>query len=49
MKKPEMIGFKTTTEIKAKLEQIAKEEDRSVSYVVNRILTEYFEKKEQTQ
>ena len=34
-----MIGFKTDPEVKERLESIAYEEDRSVSYVVNRILT----------
>ena len=40
-KKTEMIGFKTTPAIKEALESIAEQEDRSVSYIVNRILTEY--------
>ena len=37
-KKSEMIGFKTTPEIKAALEQIAEQEDRTISYIINRIL-----------
>ena len=40
-KKSEMIGFKTTPEVKAALEKIAEKEDRSVSYIINRILSEY--------
>lgn len=41
-KKTEMIGFKTTTEIKAALTAMAQKEDRSLSYIINRILQEYF-------
>lgn len=41
-KKSEMIGFKTTPQIRQELEEIAKEEDRSISYIINRILSEYF-------
>lgn len=37
-KKSEMIGFKTTPEIRTRLETIAKKEDRSISYVINKIL-----------
>lgn len=40
-KKSEMIGFKTTPEIKAALEEIAEREDRTISYIINRILEEY--------
>lgn len=43
-KKSEMIGFKTTPEIRKALEQIAESEDRSISYIINRILLEYLEK-----
>ena len=35
-----MIGFKTDLEVKEKLEQIAQQEDRSISYIVNRIVTQ---------
>lgn len=35
-----MIGFKCDQEIKDKLEHIALAEDRSISYIVNRIITE---------
>jgi len=41
-KKSEMVGFKTTREIKAALCAMADKEDRTVSYIINRILTEYF-------
>lgn len=41
MKKSEMIGFKTTPEIKTKLEQIAKEQERPISWIVNKIITDY--------
>lgn len=37
-KKTEMIGFKTTPEIKTALEEIAEREDRTISYIINRIL-----------
>lgn len=40
-KKSEMIGFKTTPEIKAALEEIAEREDRTLSYVINKILENY--------
>lgn len=40
-KKSEMIGFKTTPEVKAALEEIALKEDRTISYIINRILSEY--------
>lgn len=48
-KKSEMIGFKTTPKIREKLEEMAKKEDRSISYIVNRILSSHLlndEKKE---
>ena len=34
-----MIGFKTDIEIKERLEEIANREDRSISYIVNRLIT----------
>ena len=40
-KKTAMIGFKTTPEVKEALELIATKEDRSISYIINRILMEY--------
>lgn len=43
-KKSEMIGFKTTPEIRKALEEIAETEDRSISYIINRILQQYLEK-----
>ena len=42
-KKSEMIGFKTTPEIKAALVNIAEREDRSVGYNINRILQQYLD------
>lgn len=42
-KKSEMIGFKTTPEIRKALEEIAETEDRSISYIINRILQQYLE------
>lgn len=42
-KKSEMIGFKTTPEVKAALIDIAKKEDRSVSYIINRILQQHLD------
>ena len=41
-KKTEMVGFKTTPQIKEALLAIAKKEDRSVSYIINRILLQHF-------
>lgn len=38
MKKTETIAFKTTIEIRKALEKIAEEEDRSLSYIINKIL-----------
>ena len=40
-KKTEMIGFKTTPEVKAALANIAEREDRSISYIINRILQQH--------
>ena len=48
-KKSEMIGFKTTPEIRKALESIAEKEDRSMSYIINRILTEYFTQQSSTE
>lgn len=45
-KKTEMIGFKTTPAIKKALEDIKEKEDRSISYIINRILTEHLQIKE---
>ena len=33
-----MIGFKTDVEIKERIEEIANREDRSISYIVNRLI-----------
>lgn len=46
MKKTEVITFRTNENIKAELDQIAKEKEWSVSQVVEKICREYFEKKE---
>lgn len=46
-KKTEMIGFKTTPDVKLKIEEIAEKEDRTVSYIINKILTEYILKLEE--
>lgn len=35
-----MIGFKTDIEIRQKLEEIAAREDRSISYIVNKIISD---------
>ncbi len=40
-KKTGMIGFKTTPEIKAALKKLAQKEDRSLSYIINRILIQH--------
>lgn len=40
MKKSEFITVRTTQEIKTKLEEIAKKEERSISYIVNKIIEE---------
>lgn len=40
MKKTESITFRCNPNIKIKLDEMAKEEDRSLSYIVNRILSE---------
>ncbi len=40
-KKTEMIGFKTIPEVKAALLALARKEDRSLSYIINRILIEH--------
>ena len=42
MKKDQHIAFMTTKEIKEKLQKIAEEEDRTLSYIVHRILSIYF-------
>lgn len=54
--KTEMTSDKSTTmtirvskEIKAQIDEIAKAEDRSSNYIINRILKEYFSEKEKSQ
>lgn len=43
----EQIGFRTTKEMKKLLEDRAAYEDRSISYIVNKSLKDYFEKIEE--
>lgn len=42
-KKTVTVGFKTTPEIKEALDYIATKEDRTISYIVNRIIKEHLE------
>lgn len=46
-KKSEMIGVKITPTIKKELTKIAEKEDRSISYIVNRLLEDYIKKERQ--
>lgn len=43
----QQIGFRTTDEIKKLLEERAAYEDRSISYIVNKALKDYFQKIEE--
>lgn len=43
----EQIGFRTTKEMKKLLEDRAAYEDRSISYIINKSLKDYFEKIEE--
>lgn len=43
----EQIGFRTTEDIKKKLEERAEYEDRSISYIINQALKDYFKKIEE--
>lgn len=45
MKKSAYITFRTSAEIKEYLEKIAKEDDRTLSYIINKILEEYIKQK----
>lgn len=47
-KKTEMIGFKTTPELKETLQKIAEKEDRTVSYIINKAIKEYLNKLDNT-
>ena len=40
-KKTEMVGFKTTAQVKSALLEMARKEDRSISYIINRILLQH--------
>ena len=42
-KRSKMVGFMTTPEVKAALAAIAEREDRSISYIINRILMQHLE------
>lgn len=42
-KKSKMIGFMTTQEVKAALAAMAEREDRSISYIINRILQQHLD------
>lgn len=48
-KKTEMVGFKTTPAVKEALLHIAKQEDRSISYIINRILLKHLDLPEEDQ
>lgn len=41
MKKNEFVTFRTDQETKRKLEEIAKREDRTLSYIINQIIKIY--------
>lgn len=41
MKKTELIAVRTSVETKLTLEKIAEKEDRSISYIVNRIIQDF--------
>ena len=44
MKKNAYITFRTSEEVKSYLEQKAKEDDRTLSYIINKILTDFVNK-----
>lgn len=41
--------IRVSKEIKAQIDEIAKAEDRSSNYIINRILKDYFSEKEKSQ
>lgn len=43
----EQIGFRTTEELKSKLIERAEYEDRTISYIINKALNDYFLKIEE--
>lgn len=43
----QQVGFRTTEDIKKKLEERSAYEDRSISYIVNKALKDYFNKIEE--
>lgn len=46
-KKSEMIGVKITPSTKKKLFEIAEREDRSISYIVNKLIEDFIKKETQ--
>lgn len=44
MKKSAYITFRTSEEVRSYLEKKAKEDDRTLSYLINKILSEYVKK-----
>jgi len=47
MKKSEYVTFRTTPAVKALLEQKAKEDDRTISYLVEKIVQEWAQKQDE--
>ena len=47
MKKLEYVTFRTTPAVKELLEQKAKEDDRTISYIVEKIVQEWAQKQEE--
>lgn len=45
-KKTEMIGVKITAETKKRLTEIAEIEDRSISYLVNKLIENYIKERQ---
>jgi len=43
---PEFVAVRLGTEMRRELEKIAKDEDRSVGYVIRRIVQEWFDSQE---
>lgn len=44
MKKSAYITIRTSEEVRAYIEKLAKEDDRTISYIINKILEEYVKK-----
>lgn len=47
MKKSCYVTFRTSEEVKTHLEKLAKEDDRTLSYIINKILEDYIKRKDQ--